>query len=149
MTVTADWVNVFIESNLPPVHRMGVQIADLRPGYAAAEVPLEGNNNHFGTVYAGIQFTVAEILGGAIGLATFDPTKYVGTVKSAQIDYLKPAGTKLRATTSLSQADVDSAFATLDATGNAEVVLDAEVTTEDGTIVAVTRSTYYVRTIGD
>ena len=51
-------------------------MVEARRGHAVASVPLEGNGNHFGVIYAGVQFTVAEMLGGVIALATFDAAKY-------------------------------------------------------------------------
>jgi acyl-coenzyme A thioesterase PaaI-like protein len=45
---------------------MAITVLEARRGYAAASVPLEGNGNHFGVVYAGVQFTVAELLAGSL-----------------------------------------------------------------------------------
>ena len=59
-------MNGAMEFTIPPAHKMGIKAVEARRGYAAASVPLEGNGNHFGVMYAGVQFTVAEILGGII-----------------------------------------------------------------------------------
>ena len=67
-------MNGALGSTIPTAQQMGVRVVDARRGYAAATVPLEGNGNHFGVIYAGVQFTVAEILGGIIALSTFDST---------------------------------------------------------------------------
>ena len=71
MTNLVDMMNGAMEFTIPPAHKMGIKAVEARRGYAAASVPLEGNGNHFGVMYAGVQFTVAEILGGIIALATF------------------------------------------------------------------------------
>ncbi|MDT5099019.1 MAG: hypothetical protein QOC76_2756 [Mycobacterium sp.] len=67
---------------------------------------MAGNGNHFGVVYAGVQFTVAEILGGVIALATFDPAKYYPLVKNVDIKFTGMARTDLRAETSLDKDEI-------------------------------------------
>ena len=87
---------------------MGIKAVDVRRGYAAATVPLEGNGNHFGVVYAGVQFTVAEILGGIIAIASFDAAKYYPLVKKVDIEFTAAARTDLRAEASLDERRVAS-----------------------------------------
>jgi acyl-coenzyme A thioesterase PaaI-like protein len=70
-------MNGAIESTIPIAHKMGLKVVEARPGFAATTVPAEGNGNHFGVIYAGVLFTVAEILGGIIPLITFDTAKYL------------------------------------------------------------------------
>jgi acyl-coenzyme A thioesterase PaaI-like protein len=65
-----EMMNGAMEFTVPTAHKMGIKVVEARPGHAAATVPLEGNGNHFGVIYAGVQFTVAEILGGVIALST-------------------------------------------------------------------------------
>ena len=59
-----DTINGAMEITIPAAHKLGIKAVEARRGFAAATVPLEGNGNHFGVVYAGVEFTVAEILGG-------------------------------------------------------------------------------------
>ncbi len=59
-------MNTALGSTIPTAHNMGVRVVEARRGFAATTVPVEGNGNHFGVIYAGVQFTVAEILGGII-----------------------------------------------------------------------------------
>ena len=66
---------------------MGIKAVEARRGIAAATVPMEGNGNHFGVVYAGVEFTVAEILGGIIAIASFDAAKYYPLVKKVDIEF--------------------------------------------------------------
>ncbi|MGA8328239.1 MAG: thioesterase, partial [Mycobacterium sp.] len=62
-------MNDALGSTIPTAHNMGVRVVEARRGFAATTVPVEGNGNHFGVIYAGVQFTVAEILGGIIALS--------------------------------------------------------------------------------
>jgi acyl-coenzyme A thioesterase PaaI-like protein len=93
----AESMNGTLESAIPIAHKMGVRVVEARRGYAAATVPVEGNGNHFGVIYAGVQFTLAEILGGIIALSTFDPAKYFPLVKNVDIKFVSMARSELRA----------------------------------------------------
>ena len=141
-------MNAALEQLIPVAHGMGVQFAEMRPGYVRATVPFEGNGNHFGVVYAGVIFTVAEVLGGAIHFATFDVTTHYPLVRSLSIDFLAPGKGPLTAAATLSDTEVARIRA--EATPDAKVpfVLEAEVTGEDGTVVARTRGDYQIRPFG-
>ena len=74
---------------IPRAAQMGIRFVDVRPGTVRATVPLEGNANHFGVMYAGVTFTVAEVLGGALHAATWDVTTHYPLVKSMTIDFTR------------------------------------------------------------
>src|SRR5579875_2238820 len=88
---------------IPRAHQMGVHFTAARPGYVRAELPFEGNGNHFGTVYAGVIFTLAEVLGGAMHFASFDVTTHYPLVRSVTIDFLAPGRGPLSASASLDE----------------------------------------------
>jgi thioesterase domain-containing protein len=144
----ADMVNGAMEFTIPIAHKMGVKALEVRPGFAATTVPIEGNGNHFGVMYAGVLFTVAEILGGAIPIATFDNSKYYPLVKDLQIFFRKPAKTDVRAQASLSDAEITRIAADAEANGKADFTLEATVTDADGVLVAETRGLYQLRARG-
>ena len=75
-------------------------------GTRPREIPAGPNVNHFGSIYAGSLFTVAEMLGGVLGLNTFDLDGFVPIVKSMEIRFLKPATTGVRAATSLAEEEI-------------------------------------------
>ena len=143
-----DMVNGALEFTIPIALKMGVQALEVRSGFAATSVPIEGNGNHFGVMYAGVLFTVAEILGGAIPIATFDNAKYYPLVKDLQIFFRKPAKTDVRAQASLSESEIARIVADADANGKADFTLEATVTDADGVVVAETRGLYQLRAHG-
>ena len=106
MTNLVDMMNGAMEYTIPPAHKMGIKAVEARRVYAVASVPFEGNGNHFGVVYAGVQFTVAEILGGIIALATFDSAKYYPLVKNVDITFTGMARSDLRAEASLDEDEI-------------------------------------------
>lgn len=130
---------------IPRAHQMGVEFTELRPGFVRAEVPFEGNGNHFGVVYAGVIFTVAEVLGGAIHFATFDTSTHYPLVRNLSIEFLKPGTSRLTATASM--ADDEIARIKAEALPGAKVpfVFTTEVHGADGTLVATTRGDYQLR----
>ncbi|MQA63582.1 MAG: DUF4442 domain-containing protein [Actinophytocola sp.] len=143
-----EMVNAGLEFTIPVAHGMGVRAIEVRPGFAATEVPIEGNGNHFGVMYAGVLFTVAEILGGAISIATFDTSTYYPLVRDLQIAFRKPAKTNVRASATLAEDTIATVTREAAAHGKADFVLDAELTDADGVVVATTHGLYQLRTYG-
>ncbi|MBB3037533.1 PaaI family thioesterase [Hoyosella altamirensis] len=140
--------NAGIEHMLPPAHRMGVRIVELEKGRVVGEVPVDGNTNHIGTIYAGVLFTVAEVLGGAICLPTFDSANFYPIVKDVRIRFRRPATTTIRATTVLPTDIVETVAEAAEANGKADFELDAELTDTSGQVVATTHGIYQLRKHG-
>jgi acyl-coenzyme A thioesterase PaaI-like protein len=143
-----DMMNGAMESTIPPVHKMGVRVVEARRGHAVASVPLAGNDNHFGVIYAGVQFTVAEMLGGVIALATFDAAKYYPLVKNVDIAFTGMARTDLLAQASLDDEEIARIAADVAENGKADFTLDAVVKDQAGQTVSVTRGLYQLRAHG-
>ena len=99
-------INSAMEYTIPIAHTMGVRAVEVRRGYAALSVPIEGNGNHFGVMYAGVLFTVAEMLGGVLALPVFDNARFYPLVKDVQISFLKPARTDVVSEASLSDEEI-------------------------------------------
>jgi acyl-coenzyme A thioesterase PaaI-like protein len=144
----ADMMNGAMQTTIPTAHQMGVRVVEARRGYAAATVPAEGNGNHFGAVYAGVQFTVAEILGGVIALSTFDSAKYFPLVKSVDIQFVGMAKSDLRAEAGIDDETIARIEAEAAERGKADFTLEAVVTDADGKTVATTRGLYQLRAHG-
>jgi thioesterase domain-containing protein len=143
-----DMMNAAMESTIPIAHRMGVKVVGARPGFAATTVPAEGNGNHFGVVYAGVLFTVAEVLGGIIALSTFDSAKYFPLVKNVDIRFVGMARSAVRAEASLDEETITRVQAEAAQRGKADYTLEAVVKNTDGQTVATTRGLYQLRAHG-
>lgn len=133
---------------IPLAGQMGIEATELRPGHAAATIPIEGNGNHLGTMYAGALFTVAEVLGGALALSSFDVTKVYPVVKDLKITFLRPASTAVTARASIPDERIGELAAEAAVNGKAEFILSAEVLDETGQLVATTEGTYQIRSHG-
>jgi acyl-coenzyme A thioesterase PaaI-like protein len=140
--------NAALEALVPRAHQMGVRFVALRPGFVQAGVPPDGNGNHFGVLYAGVTFTVAEVLGGGMHLASFDPTTHYPLVRRMEIEFLAPGRGALTAVATLAPDEVERIKTEAGAGATVPFELVAEVTGADGTLVARTRGDYQLRPFG-
>ena len=62
---------LFVESGIEGIRRTGLKVLSLRDRYVKLLMPLQGNINHVGIMYAGSLFTIGEVMGGAIFGASF------------------------------------------------------------------------------
>jgi acyl-coenzyme A thioesterase PaaI-like protein len=137
-----------VEEGIPGVKRMGLRVLELEPRRVKLLMPLKGNENHIGMMYAAALFTVAEVPGGAIHLSTFDVTRYVPVVKQLDIRFRRPALTDVTFEVELSEEEVRRINRELEAQGKSDFVLNGEIKDAAGTVVAVTTATYQARRIG-
>jgi thioesterase domain-containing protein len=140
--------NAALEHLVPRAHQMGVHFVEMRPGHVRAEVPFEGNGNHFGTVYAGVIFTLAEVLGGGMHFATFDATTHYPLVRGMSIAFVAPGRGALRASASLDETTIARVLSEAGTDGKAAFELRAEVVGDDGALVATTVGDYQIRPYG-
>jgi len=148
MAMSSDAITQLIQSAVPFVQRMGLRVEELRPGYVRLMAPLQGNENHIGSVYAGALFTLAEIPGGALFLTLFDATAFYPLVKELTIRFLRPARSDVTITLSISEDEAQRIRTAAEQHGKAEFVLEGDIRDSAGEKVASTRGVYQVRKIG-
>ena len=129
---------------IPILDAMGLDVIELTPNSAAARIPAEPNANHFGAMYAGCLFTVAEVLGGLMA-GFMDVPGGLPLVKRLEIDFTRPAMTAVTARTTLSEDECARIQAEAVANGKSNYELLCEVTDEAGTVVARTHGYYQMR----
>jgi thioesterase domain-containing protein len=79
-----------IESALPYVRKLGVQLVRFEPFKVELLLPFDlSNTNHLGTLHAGALYTFAETVGGAFLLST-GIVEGILAVRRGSIEYLKP-----------------------------------------------------------
>jgi acyl-coenzyme A thioesterase PaaI-like protein len=145
---TIEQVNTVMKASIPLVESCRIEIVELEPGYARTTAPFEGNGNHLGTMYAGVLFTVAEVIGGVMAAVTFDMSKYLPVVRAMEIDFKRAARTDVFAEARLDREVIDGATAAADANGKAPYELRATVTDSGGEVVATTLAKYQIRRHG-
>lgn len=135
----------YVHQAIPILGAMGLEVTEAADGRASATIPLEPNKNHFGVIYAGSLFTVAEMLGGAIGFTALAVDGCVPLVKSLEIKFLRPATTAVTASTGLTPEEVERVRAEATANGKSDFELICDVTDENGVVVASTVGQYQLR----
>jgi acyl-coenzyme A thioesterase PaaI-like protein len=136
-----------LEGGIKFVANSGLRVVELRRGYVKCLMPFAGNGNHIGTMYAGALFTLAEIPGGALFLSSFDATKFYPIVKELDLRFLKPAKGDVTVEIALDEIHIASLSAQAAEKGKAEFILEGQLKTADGTIVAESRGVYQVRSM--
>jgi len=136
-----------IDQSIAFVHRAGLQVLDCGPGFAECRMPLAGNENHVGTLYAGAQFTLADITGGVLILASFDRQRYFPILKNLTLDFLTPATSDLHLRCALPETELAALQQQLAVQGKAGFVLTGELTDRHGVVVARSRGEFQVRAL--
>lgn len=145
MAFPAEIARQFTEDKIAFVKRMNLKAEVLEPGFVRLRVPLAGNENHIGSMYAGALFTLAEIPGGALFLTSFDASKFYPIVKEMNLRFRRPATGDIVVEARLSAEEIERLQNEAQANGKAEYVLELQLTDGSGEVVALSRGIYQLR----
>jgi acyl-coenzyme A thioesterase PaaI-like protein len=134
-------------SAVPAIERTGIRVLALRDRYAKMLMPIEGNVNHVGMMYAGALFTLGEIAGGAIHMVSFDVTRLFPIVKEVKIRFRRPATTDVTMEVELSPERAARIQSEALETGKADYELDLELRDANSEVVSIVSGTWQVRVI--
>jgi acyl-coenzyme A thioesterase PaaI-like protein len=149
MDLTPEEIKQFIKKPFAFVERTGIQAIEIRPRYVKLSAPLKGNENHIGSMYAGALFTLAEVPCGALYLTTFDVSKYYPVVKEMYIRFRRPATTDITVELSISKERVQDIQREAGKNGKAEFTLKTELKDTAGTVVALSKGVYQLRSLAE
>ncbi|CAE6948426.1 MULTISPECIES: YiiD C-terminal domain-containing protein [Pseudomonas] len=133
------------EEQIAFVKRSGLKAEALQPGFVRLRMPLAGNTNHIGSMYAGALFTLAEIPGGALFVTSFDVKRFFPIIKEMNLRFRRPASSDIFVEATLSQEQIVALQDQAEREGKAEYELALELTDETGEIVAVSHGQYQLR----
>ena len=145
MAFPAEIARQFTEDKIAFVKRMNLKAEVLEPGFVRLRVPLAGNENHIGSMYAGALFTLAEIPGGALFLTSFDASTFYPIVKEMTLRFRRPATGDIVVEARLSAEEIERLQTEAQANGKAEYVLELQLTDGSGEVVALSRGIYQLR----
>jgi len=145
MAFPAEIARQFTEDKIAFVKRMNLKAEVMEPGFVRLRVPLAGNENHIGSMYAGALFTLAEIPGGALFLTSFDASKFYPIVKEMNLRFRRPATGDIVVEARLSAEEIERLQTEAQANGKAEYVLELQLTDGSGEVVALSRGIYQLR----
>ena len=145
MPLPAEMARVFTEEKIDFVKRCGLKAEQLEPGFVRLRMPLSGNQNHIGTLYAGALFTLAEIPGGALFLTSFDVQRFYPLIKEMNLRFLRPATSDITVEARLSDEEITRIQAEAERNGKADSHLELQLCDASGEVVAQTRALYQLR----
>lgn len=141
---TAD-VTSFIHQAIPMLGKIGLEVVAMGPGRMTLRVPFEGNQNHVGTMYAGVLFSIAEVPGGALAVQLFDPARFYPVIKDMSVQYLRPARSDVTVAAEITPDEVRRILAETESQGKSEFVMELAVTDADGVVVMTSTGHYQLR----
>ncbi|MFZ3183602.1 MAG: YiiD C-terminal domain-containing protein [Pseudomonas sp.] len=133
------------EEQIAFVKRSNLKALVLEPGFVRLQMPLAGNQNHLGSMYAGALFTLAEIPGGALFMTSFDVTRFYPIVKEMNLRFRRPAKGDICVEARLSTEQIEQLQNEAQANGKADYLLELELTDASGEVVALSRGLYQLR----
>ncbi|WP_339080294.1 YiiD C-terminal domain-containing protein [Pseudomonas sp. TMP9] len=145
MSMPLELVRQLTEEQIAFVKRSGLKAEVLEAGHVRLRMPLAGNQNHIGSMYAGALFTLAEIPGGALFLASFDAARFYPIVKEMNLRFRRPATGDICVEARLTDEQIQHLQKQATEEGKAEYVLELQLTDESGEVVAESRGLYQLR----
>jgi acyl-coenzyme A thioesterase PaaI-like protein len=134
-------------SSVEGIKRTGVRILELRERYGRLLMPLEGNVNHVGMMYAGSLFTIGEMTGGLIYGVSFDCERFFPIVKEITIRFRRPALTDVTVEVSMTGDEVARIQREAEEKGKADYIMDLEIRDTNGETVSLVHGIWQIRKI--
>lgn len=145
MSLPVEIARQLTEEQIAFVKRSGLKAEVLEPGHVRLCMPLAGNQNHIGSMYAGALFTLAEIPGGALFLTSFDSQRFYPIVKEMKLRFRRPANGDIRVEARLASEQIEQLQSQATRQGKADYVLELQLTDDSGEVVAESRGLYQLR----
>jgi len=132
-------------NGIEAIRRSGIEVVECRDGHAKLRMPLAGNTNHVGMMYAGPLFTLGEVSGGAAFLVAMDYNKFFPIVKSVNIRFLKPAVSDVTLEVEMDGGEAARVQGEAEEKGKADFDLDLEIKDSTDTVVALVSGRWQIR----
>lgn len=145
MPIPVEMARAFTEEKIDFVKRSGLRAEILQPGHVRLRMPLQGNQNHIGSMYAGALFTLAEIPGGALFLTSFDVQRFYPVIKEINLRFRRPASSDILVEASLSTDEIRRIEDEAERLGKAEYRLELQLCDASGEVVAQSNALYQLR----
>lgn len=143
--IKPDVVERLCKASVPLFDHLNVSFEFFDDGRIRCHLPFDRKiGNHMNSVYAGVQFSIAEVLGG-ICFMTASVSGYVPLLKSMDIKFTKPALTDLTAEICFSESDIQDMKAELESVGRYDFELNSTIQDTRGNQVATGKALYAIR----
>ena len=145
MSMPTELVRQLTEEQIAFVKRSGLRAEILDPGHVRLRMPMEGNQNHIGTLYAGALFTLAEMPGGALFLTSFDTRRFYPVIKEMNLRFRRPARGDITVDAHLDQSEIARIREEAETCGKSDYLLELQLLDADGEVVAESQGLYQLR----
>ena len=146
--ISAENVEKFCKSSVPLFDFLDIKFEFLDDGVICCHLPYDRKvSNHLNSVYAGVLWSIAEVLGG-IAFAANSVPGYVPLLKSMNIEFKKPAMTDLIAQVRFSDDEALNMKQALENQGRYDFELASNVHDSNGNLVAKGLAVYAIRKMG-
>ena len=146
MELTPEMIKLYAEKPFQFIERTGLTAITLNKGHVKLLMPLKGNENHIGIMYAGAIFTLAEVPGGVLFLTSFNVTEFYPIIKEVTIRFIRPVKTDITVESFMSDDQINHLEETARQNGKAEYVLNHKLIDEKNELVAESKGIYQIRT---
>jgi acyl-coenzyme A thioesterase PaaI-like protein len=137
----------YLERGIEAIHKTGIRVVECRDRYVKLMLPLQGNVNHLGMMYAGSMSTLGEVTGGAISGVSFGVTEYFPIIKELKVRFIRPAMSDITLEASISEETIRECREKLAVKGKADFALELKLIDAQGEVVAQVNNLYQVRPI--
>lgn len=128
---------------IPALAKLNARVLISEPNRIKVLLPLEGNKNHLGTMYAGALFSVAEFPFGLLHLTHFEGKPMLPVVGELTIRFLAPATTDVTVDLRVSDAEWQQMESGAQAHGKFRFKREIEILDENEQVVCVAKATYF------
>jgi Putative thioesterase (yiiD_Cterm) len=135
----------YVESGVEAIRRTGLRVLEMRDRYVKTLMPLTGNVNHVGIMYAGSLFTIGECMGGAIYGVAFDYRRFFPIVKEITIRFRRPVVTDVTLEVEMGEEEADRIQREAEEKGKADYTLDLDLKDASGETVCVVQGVWQIR----
>ena len=135
----------YVETGVEGIKRTGLKVLEMRDRYVKTLMPLEGNVNHVGIMYAGSLFTIGECMGGAIYGVAFDYRRFFPIVKEVTIKFRRPVVTDVTLELEMDEKTADRIQQEAEDKGKADFTLDLDLKDTNGETVSSVHGIWQIR----
>ena len=128
---------------IPALEKLNAEVLISEPNRIKVLLPLEGNANHLGTMYAGALFSVAEFPFGLMHLTHFKGQPVLPVVGELTIRFLAPATTDVTVDLHVSDEEWQEMDEGTQANGKSRFKREIEILDEEENVVAIAKATYF------
>ncbi len=125
------------------LQHMGLEVLEHTPNRLRVKMPLEGNRNHLGGMYAGAIFTLAEFPFGLMFAAKFGLDEMVPVIGQMSIRYQAPATGPLFVDVKVTDEEWDSIQQQTREKGKLKLEREVEIRDEQGNLNSLVQGTYF------